>query len=69
MGRIKKRELAAAVAVTKAAGLEINSITVHPDGGFELKTGKPVTSNQSGNSWDEVLKDETEIKVPAKIHR
>jgi hypothetical protein len=70
MGRVKKRDLQSTIAATKAAGLEINSIAVHPDGGFELKTGKPVTSNkESGNSWDEVLSDATEIKVPANIRR
>jgi hypothetical protein len=57
--RFKKRDVQSAVAGARAAGVEIGTIVLRPDGSVVLATGKPVANNESGsNSWDEVLLNE-----------
>jgi len=65
--RTRKPDAIKYVKRALAAGLEIKSIAVHPDGGFELKTAKPgdATSDET-NPWDKVLRnDPTNKKRPA----
>jgi hypothetical protein len=66
--KFRKRDVQSAVAGARAAGVEISSIMLRPDGSVLLATGKG-PNNQSGDSWDEVLTDATEVETPPKIPR
>jgi hypothetical protein len=69
--KFRKRDVQSAVAGARAAGVEINTIVMKPDGTMELKAGKPAANLEAGgNSWDEVLEhDENQTTVSPKIHR
>ena len=57
--RFRKRDVQSAVAGARAAGIEIASIMLKPDGTVLLATGKPGANKESGdteaNPWDKVL--------------
>jgi hypothetical protein len=68
--KFRKRDVQSAVAGARAAGVEIASIMLKPDGTVLLATGKPGPNNESGaNSWDEVLGNEDEVAVHPKVRR
>lgn len=68
--KFRKRDVQAAVAGARAAGVEISSIKLAPDGSMVLATGKPGANEECGsNTWDEVLSDATQVETPAKIRR
>ena len=68
--KFRKRDVQSAVAGARAAGVEVSSIMLRPDGTMLLVTGSPGPNSECGsNDWDEVLTDATEVEIPAKIPR
>jgi hypothetical protein len=53
--RFRETEMKRAIAAASKAGITVERIDVHRDGTFSIIPGKPSTSTQESNSWDEVL--------------
>ena len=62
--RFKHRDVVRAVKAVRAAGIDVDQVTIDPHTG-EITVGARLPTNGTANSWDEVLTDAAHEKRPA----